>query len=171
MRSITRTAIYGAMGGLYGAAAMTVLRLAARRGGLVEKMVPQAMGEWLSHRLGVEPPGGATGHHVLDQSLHLGYGMAWGAAYGLARMGSRQRATLWRGGAFGGAIWALGLAGLLPLLRVARPAWRSTAAENVVNIGAHLAFGLAVQLLSEELAEQDDRRATTDAERFATRIG
>jgi hypothetical protein len=171
MRSLTRTAIYGAMGGLYGAAAMTVIRLAARRGGLVQKMVPQAMAEWLTHRLRVEPPGGPTGHHLLDQSLHLGYGMAWGAAYGLSRAGSAQRASLGHGAAFGGAIWALGLAVLLPMLRVARPAWRSTPAETAVNLGAHVVYGLAIQLLSEELADQRDRRATSDAERFATRVG
>jgi hypothetical protein len=166
-----RTAVYGAVGGLYGAAAMTVIRLAARRFGLVEKMVPQVTAEWLTHRIGVEPPGGATGHHLLDQSLHVGYGMAWGAVYGASRAGSRARASLGRGAGFGAAIWALGLAAVLPLLGVARPAWRSTPMESAVNVGAHVVFGLAVQLLSEELAHQHDRRATSDAERFATRVG
>jgi hypothetical protein len=58
-------------------------------------------------------------------------------------------------------------AGMPPFTRMA--GWPSHRLGGAT--GHHLLFGLAVQLPSEELAEQDDRRATTDAERLATRIG
>jgi hypothetical protein len=59
----------------------------------------------------------------------------------------------------------------LPSLKVARSAWRSGLRENATNIAAHLAYGLSVQLVTEELERQPNRQATTDAERHATRVG
>ena len=38
-------ALHGALGGIYGAAAMSILRLAARRAGVIDKMVPQVVEE------------------------------------------------------------------------------------------------------------------------------
>ena len=66
--------LLGAIGGAYGAAAMSVMRLGMHRAGLIDKMTPQVIEEWLVDRLDRSPPGGEIGHHVLDQLLHLGYG-------------------------------------------------------------------------------------------------
>jgi hypothetical protein len=84
-------ALAGAVGGLYGAAAMSVLRLALHRAGVIDKMVPQAVEEWLSDRLNIDPPGGKAGHHVADQLLHLAYGA------GLGALGAEQPSA-WRAG-------------------------------------------------------------------------
>ena len=51
----------GAVGGLYGAAAMSVLRLGLHRAGLMDKMVPQAVEEWISDRLNIDPPDRTAG--------------------------------------------------------------------------------------------------------------
>jgi hypothetical protein len=59
----------------------------------------------------------------------------------------------------------------LPQLKVARPAWRSGLSENATNVAAHVAYGLGVQLLAEELERRPGRRATSDAERHAARVG
>src|SRR5215470_1579606 len=73
--------LHGAIGGAHGAGAMSVLRLAMYRAGVIDKMVPQVTQEWMRDRTGVKRSGGnKTSHHVVDQLLQLGYGTALGAA-------------------------------------------------------------------------------------------
>jgi hypothetical protein len=62
--------------------------------------------------------------------------------------------ALWHGAALGLLVWLIGLAALFPLFGIGRPAWRSEPRENAVNLGAHLLFGLSVQIVAEELARQ-----------------
>ena len=148
-RGVATTAAAGAVGGIYGAAAMTVLRLAAQRAGLIDKMVPQVIEEALlgraHHRENTE-----GGHEVLNQLLHLGYGAAWGALVGPV-LGGRRRPRLWAGSAFGLGLWAVGLALLLPRHRSQkRGGWQATPLAQLVNAGAHLLFGTAVQLTAQE---------------------
>lgn len=164
-----RRMLLGALAGGNAAAAMLPLRLLARRAGLIDKTVPQAMEEWASERTGLEPPGGAAGHHALDQALHVGYGMAGGALYALALHGRGR--TAWRGPLFGLGVWAFGFLALVPALGAHRPAWRAAAAENAVNVLSHLAYGAIVALMLEEMSRQPDHRATSDAERRRTRVG
>lgn len=166
-----RLALYGALGALYGSGAMTLVRLGMRRAGLIDKPVPQAVEEWVSHELEAEPPGKSAGHFAAEQLLHLGYGLIWGALAAPALFAQRRRRTIGIGAILGLGTWAIGAAGLFPLLQIARPAWKSSAAENLSNIGAHVIFGLAVQLLSEEAARQGHRGATTDATRHTARVG
>ena len=161
----------GAVGGLYGAAAMSVLRLGLDRAGLIDKMVPQAVEEWISERLIIDPPGGQAGHHVADQLLHLAYGASLGALAGPMLSGREARGGLWRGAAFGLASWAFGMLVLVPALRVARPAWRAGPLENATNIAVHLVFGWAIQLVVEEPARQGKRGRSSDAERMGNRVG
>jgi hypothetical protein len=159
----------GAVAGLSGAASMNPLRLAARRVGLIEKMVPQAVEEWAASRAGVEPPGGRAGHHVADQLLHLGYGAAWGALYGLVAAPGGRR-TVPRGLLLGLAVWSAGFLGFVPLLGITRPAWRARPAEEAVNVAAHLVYGVVTALEADERLTQP-RRPTSDAERRATPTG
>jgi hypothetical protein len=84
-------------------------------------MVPQAVEEWMSDRLNIDPPGGTAGHHVADQLLHLAYGAGLGTLGGTMVSGHETRGGLWRGAAFGLASWAFGMLVLAPSLRVARP--------------------------------------------------
>lgn len=86
------TVLAGAVGGLYGAAAMSVLRLGLHRAGIIDKMVPQAAEEWISDRLNFDPPSGRAGHQVADQLLHLGYGAGLGALGGPMVSGRETRA-------------------------------------------------------------------------------
>ena len=166
----TRLALFGALGGLYGAGAMSVIRLTLHRAGVIDKMVPQAVEEWISHRLSSDPPGGKLGRQLTDQALHMAYGVTWGAlAAPLMVAGARQR-SLWSGGVFGAALWLLGTAVLFPWLRIARPVWKAGAGENVANLAAHLVYGTAVQLVAEELVRQKNRRRTSDEERRESKV-
>jgi len=167
--SVGHTAVCGAIGGIVGASCMTVMRTIAQRMGVIDKTVPQVMEEWAAERLDLEPPGGATGHHVTDQLLHFGYGMIWGALYG-AVAGTRPT-PLWVGGLFGLAQWAIGFFGFIPALQVHRPAHKATTAENLINISAHVVYGLTTALLTDELTEQTQRGPQPDSLRHAMRVG
>jgi hypothetical protein len=162
-----RLAFYGAVGASYGAGAMTLIRLGLRRAGLIDKMVPQAVTEWVSHELAVDPPD----HPAADQLLHLAYSITWGALAAPVLFGQRRRRSLGVGAAFGLGLWALGPLVLFPLFKVAPPAWKSSKAENLADIGTHLVYGLAVQLITEEFSRQGQPRATSDTERLLARVG
>lgn len=161
-------AIFGLLGGAAGAGAMSAVRAAARRAGWIDKTVPEAVEEWTAYRAGVSPPGGRPAHHLADQLLHAGYSMAWGAAWGAGA--GRQAGSILPGAAFGLGLWALGALAAFPLLRAARPAWRAGLAENAVNVGAHLLYGVVTALIAGDLAQPHDHRRTSDREREATRV-
>ena len=111
---VATAVLAGAVGGLYGVAAMSVLRLALHRAGLIDKMVPQVVEEWISDRLNTDPPGGQAGHHVADQLLHLGYGASLGALGGPMLSGREpavgcgaERPSGWRAGPSAWWFWSL----------------------------------------------------------------
>jgi hypothetical protein len=120
---------------------MVPLRHAARAAGLIDLPVPQAVGRWVRRR-------GAPRTRALDLALHLGYGAAWGVLLGLV---PHPRAR--HGAALGAVQWAIGFLGILPALRVTRPAWRASRAENAVNVTAHLIYGAITGLVAREVAE------------------
>jgi hypothetical protein len=161
--------IYGAIAGVNGAACMSVLRLAARQAGLIDKMPPQVVQEWLARRAGVEPPGGKVGHHVADHVVHLAISGTAGALYG-ALASRTGRASYASGVLYGIAVWAVGFAGLIPLLGIARSAAAAETRENVLNISAHAVYGAVLALMTQEMQRQH-RRRTWRGERFAARVG
>ena len=137
---VGRLAVYGALGALYGAGAMTLIRIGLIRAGLLDKMVPQAVTEWALAKMGVK----ASRHPASDQLVHLLYSTTWGGLVAPALFGGWRRRSLGVGGAFGLGLWALGPLALFPLLRIAPPAWKSSTTENLTDIGTHLIYGLAV---------------------------
>jgi hypothetical protein len=166
-----RVALFGALGALYGSGAMTLGRLVMRRAGHLDKTVPQTIEEWALHELDVPASGDGPRHFAVDQLLHVLYGMLLGAAASPALFAGRQRRPLWLGSTFGLATWAVGALGIFPLLRIARPAWKSSTAENLTNIATHVVFGLAVQILAEEAVRERFRGAASDTERHLARVG
>ena len=142
--------------GMLGAAAatgcMSVLRMGARRAGLIDMTPPQATKDRLAHWMGVAPRTAAE-QHLVDATVHAAVGLAGGVAY-RALVGDRGRARLAVGALFGLGVFALAFGLLAPRLGIARPPWRATAAENAVNVAAHLLYGTAMALVAGELAEQ-----------------
>jgi uncharacterized membrane protein YagU involved in acid resistance len=162
--------IYGAVAGSLAAACMTVIRMTARRRGVIEKTVPQAAVEWLSHRSGLGRDAHPVLHHLADQVLHLGYGAALGAGYAAATR-RRPRRAIARGLGYGFAAWVGGSWLLLPLLRAKQAAWRKGMSENAVDLLAHLVFGAATAIVADELSAQSERGPSSDMKRWATRVG
>jgi hypothetical protein len=151
--SIRSSLVHGALAGALGAATMTVLRMVAHRAGWIEAMVPQAVEVWAKDKSPLPWPRRVESHHVADQLLHLGYGAAAGSAYALSHPGS-QRGNPELAMGFGTALWVFGSFVLFPVLRIARPAWRATAREELVNLGAHLLFGAVTVYLLDEFERQ-----------------
>ncbi|MES1210204.1 MAG: DUF6789 family protein [Pseudomonadota bacterium] len=164
-----RRLVYGALGGMIGAACMTAVRLAARRRGLIDKTVSQTAEEWLAARANVPVPHEPALHHALDQALHFGYGGTLGLAYALAA--GRHPDGRGRGLAFGVATWFLGSWALMPALGAKRPPWRKSIAENAVDLAAHSLYGVVTALVAGEMQRQPDHRPTSDSHRFAVRSG
>jgi hypothetical protein len=161
---------YGAMAGVLAAASMTIIRMAARRRGIIEKTVPQTVEEWLASRAGVGAGAPPALHHLTDQVLHFGYGAFLGSFYGLSVRG-RTRTTLVRGAGYGMATWLFGSCIVMPLIRVKQAAWHKRASENAVDLISHLAYGVATALVAEELSVQSGRGPSSDSHRRAIKVG
>ncbi|MFL5304407.1 MAG: DUF6789 family protein [Polyangia bacterium] len=169
MSSNGRRLVYGALGGVVGAACMTAVRMAARRRGLIDKMVSQAAEEWLTAHADVPVPREPALHHALDQLLHFGYGGTLGLAYALAA--GRRPDGRGRGLAFGVAAWLLGSWALMPALGAKRPPWRKSLTENAVDLAAHSLYGVVTALVAGEMQRQPDHGPTSDSHRYAVRSG
>ena len=166
--------VYGAIAGSVAAACMTVIRMAARRRGIIEKTIPQALEERVAHWSGLGRGAHPVLHHLADQMMHVGYGATLGVGYALVtqrRTGGRSPHGVARGVAYGVATWFAGSWLLLPALRAKQAAWRKRASENAVDLLAHLVFGAATAIVSEELSTQSNRGPTSDSARRATRVG
>jgi hypothetical protein len=144
--------VRGLLGAAAGTACMSVLRMAARRTGLIDLTPPQATKSRLAAWTGLEPASQA-GHHLADAAVHLAVGLGGGAVYGAA-LGARSRPSLLGGLLFGAGVWTIAFGVLAPWLGVSRSPRRSTAAENAVNLAAHLLYGVSTALVAGELAEQ-----------------
>lgn len=159
--------VHGALAGALAAATMTVFRMAAHRAGWIQAMVPQAVEVWVKQRAGLARPRAAATHHVADQLLHLGYGAACGGLYALARR-RRGAATPVQGLELGTSLWAFSSLVLFPALKIARPLWRATPREELVNFSAHALYGAVTVYLIEELEKQ---RRTQPRTNLAMRLG
>lgn len=168
--SLAQDVFYGALAGTIGAASMMPLRLGARRLGLVQKTIPQAIEEALAARAGVPRGSPRELHHAADQLLHLGFGAALGVAFGLATHRKRSGA-LTRGIGFGVASWLFGAGVVVPALGAARPLWRARPLEQLVNLAAHVVYGISTALVSDELALQGNHHPSPDEERHRQRVG
>ena len=162
--------IYWAVSGSLAAACMTVIRMAARRHGIIDKTVPQAAEEWLADRTGMGRGAHPVVHHLVDQGMHLMYGAALGVGYAVATR-KRRRLTLAHGLGYGLATWFTGSRMLLPLLGAKQPPGRKRRSENAVDLLAHLAFGAATAIVSEQFSMQSNRGPSSDVERRNARVG
>lgn len=160
MRKTQQLLVHGALAGALGAACMTALRMAAHRAGWLEVMVPQAVEVWARDETRFRRSRDTASHHVADQLLHVGYGGAAGAAYA-ALVRRRARASPGRALGFGGALWAFGSLVLFPALRIARPLWRASPREELVNFGAHALYGAVTVYLLDELERQRSTQPKT----------
>ena len=134
-------ALRGMTAGLVAAGVMSAVRLMAHRAGLIDRTVPQVLQERAG---GVDPSGGAAGHQLAAEAIHLAVSLAAGATLGAITARPRLRT----GVVYGLAIWVVEALGLLPALRVRR------VAGSAVDAVAHGVFGATVALAMRELTAQ-----------------
>lgn len=150
--SRARAVLRGAIGGAAGAACMTVLRMGARRAGLIDVTTPQATRQRMAAWLGRDADRPES-RQLLDSLLHAGVGVTGGALHG-ALVGDDRRPGLLGGALFGLGVWAVGLGIVASQLGIARSPRRATRAETLVNVAAHVLYGTATALVAGELADQ-----------------
>lgn len=166
----SRALAYGAFSAIIGASCMTVVRSAARRLGLIEKMVPQVIEERLVSGTRLPERGAARFDRLGDQLLHLAYGAALGGAYGLA-LRRRDSESMLAGVALGVGTWLFGSGVLLPAIGASRPIVRRSLTENAVDALAHLSFGVATEIVRSDLLSHSAARDVRGAPRRDAKTG
>jgi uncharacterized membrane protein YagU involved in acid resistance len=79
---------------------------------------------------------------LLTNAMHWLYGTALGAVYGLVQ-GTIRANPLAHGLVFGGGVWALSYAQLVPM-GIYEPPWRHPAKSLAVDLSYHLVYGVGV---------------------------
>jgi hypothetical protein len=83
------------------------------------------------------PPSSAR---LVNNVTHWGYGLFWGAQYGVVAASTRRRPL--PGPTFGTVVWLSGYV-VLPLAKLYQPIWEYDAKTLVKDWSGHLAFGTA----------------------------
>jgi uncharacterized membrane protein YagU involved in acid resistance len=161
--------IHGALAGGIAAASMTVLRMLAHRRGWIQAMVPQAMEVWAKEKTPLLRHRSAATHHVADQLLHLGYGALAGGTYAVAT--PKKHAALAHGLELGTGLWAFASMVLFPALGIARPLWRATPREELVNWSAHALYGAVTVYLLDEFERQKHTQPRSRLQMRHSRVG
>jgi uncharacterized membrane protein YagU involved in acid resistance len=93
------------------------------------------------------------GRQAATMAAHFGYGAATGALYALVAL----RSGLVTGAAYGVLVWVVSYFGIMPGLRILRPAHGHPGRRNALMIAAHLVWGstLARTLRDLEFAERE----------------
>jgi hypothetical protein len=137
----------GAVAGLVGTGVMVAMRLFDQK--YAPTTMPEARedpGQFIVRRTesatglpGYLPKPAEVGGGVL---LSTSYGILAGALYAKVRGHRRSTSALLDGGFIGMALYLLGYAGWLPLLRLTRPIWKQHFPEIAGEALRHVAFGI-----------------------------
>jgi uncharacterized membrane protein YagU involved in acid resistance len=152
---ITNRLLIGALAGIAGTFAMTAAARAMHRRlpaperyplpprEIIEGMLPRAPNQWAEER----------GRQTTTLAAHFGYGAATGALYALFR----PRGGILPGAAYGLLVWTVSYFGIMPGLRILKPAFAHPGRRNALMITAHLIWGstMARTLRELELAAQE----------------
>ena len=152
---ITNRLLIGALAGIAGTFAMTAAARAMHHRlpaperyplpprEIIEGMLPGVPKDWAEER----------GRQTTTLAAHFAYGAATGALYALFR----PKGDILPGAAYGLLVWTVSYFGIMPGLRILKPAFAHPGRRNALMIVAHLVWGSTmVSTLRElELAEQE----------------
>ena len=136
----------GALAGLAGTTAMSVVMLAARKTGRMGKLPPERVTEAGLRVLRVQAS--ERSENALSTAAHLGYGATVGALFAAA--GSTVRLPLpapVTGALYGLAVWAAGYAGWMPALGIMPPPHRDRPDRQTAMVLSHLVYGAVLGAL------------------------
>jgi uncharacterized membrane protein YagU involved in acid resistance len=147
--SATNRILLGALAGIAATCAMTAAARAMHRRLPAPERYPLPPREIVESRLPVTP--GRTldehGRQTATIAAHFGYGAATGALYALAM----PRGSILSGAAYGVLVWVVSYFGIMPGLRILRPAPDHPGRRNALMIAAHLVWGSALARTLREL--------------------
>lgn len=161
--------LLGALAGIAGTFAMTAAARAMHRRLPAEERYPLPPREIIEGALpeAGEDGLGEHGRRHATLAAHFGYGAATGALYALAGPGGR----ILQGAAYGVLVWTVSYFGIMPGLRILRPAHDHPLRRNSLMIVAHLLWGgtMALALRELELAEREVLAGATAPDRARAR--
>jgi uncharacterized membrane protein YagU involved in acid resistance len=169
--SATNRLLLGALAGIAGTFAMTAAARAMHRRLPRSERYPLPPREIIEGAL--PPPAKRTLDEARRQSAtlaaHFGYGAATGMLYALLR----PRGSVLPGAAYGLLVWTVSYFGIMPGLRILRPADDHPLRRNWLMIAAHLVWGstMASTLRELELAEQEIFASDIAPDRIPSRSG
>jgi uncharacterized membrane protein YagU involved in acid resistance len=147
--------LLGALAGIAGTFAMTAAARAMHRRLPAAERYPLPPREIIEGALPVGMQGALEEHERQAATIaaHFGYGAATGALYALLE----SRGGALRGAAYGVLVWTVSYFGIMPALRILRPAHDHPLRRNELMIVAHLVWGstMAAALRELQLAEQE----------------
>jgi uncharacterized membrane protein YagU involved in acid resistance len=148
--------LLGALAGIAGTFAMTAAVRAMHRRLPAAERYPLPPREIIEGGLPAATKRSLEEHGRQSATLaaHFGYGAATGALYALVR----PRGGILPGAAYGVLVWTVSYFGIMPGLRILRPAHEHPGRRNALMIAAHLVWGSTMALTLQELerAERED---------------
>lgn len=152
--SATNRILLGALAGVAATCAMTAAARAMHRRLPAPERYPLPPREIVESGLPAAVRGTLDEHgrQTATIAAHFGYGAATGALYALLR----PRGGLLSGAAYGVLVWVVSYFGIMPGLRILRPAHDHPGRRDALMIAAHLVWGstLARTLRDLEFAER-----------------
>lgn len=149
--SNTRRAVFGALAGVAGGLAMTLMVQKVAPRVLPEEMRPDGFApkkavEWTEEETG-RPEALSEGQEMKVAMVgHLGYSAAAGAVYGLAREEVRSVPTPLAGAALGLALWVLSFEGWMPAVGIMERTTEKPMKKWPAPIMGHVLFGVVTAL-------------------------
>ncbi len=137
----TRRALAGALGGAAGTLALSGLREAWSRVGMVFETAPMQVVD-RAEELGLVKLSSPGARRFLTAAAHVAYGVGTGTAFGLLRRergGAAEEVAV--GSALGILAWGAGWASWLPLTGVHRAPWTERTPKVLLPVLDHAVFG------------------------------
>jgi hypothetical protein len=142
----------GALAGLVATVALTGLRKAWAKLGLVFETAPMQVVDRMEE-VGIVDDPSPVGRRLLTVFAHFAYGAGTGAAFGLLRS---EKGTPTDEAAVGSALgvlaWGAGWSSWLPLTGVHRPPWAQKTPRVLLPVVDHAVFGAAWGLVNLALS-------------------
>lgn len=149
-----RSSTAGAVGGLIAGAVTSGVMFIGRDAGWLQPTLAHATQDWLDETFATRRRFGEDGTELIEQAGHYAGSLGLGAAYGAVRP-YVPLPGLVSGALFGAAVYAFGVAGVLPELGITRGEPHEAPGVSTERFATHLLFGAVMGLVADAL---NDRR-------------
>ena len=148
-----RSATAGALGGLIAGAVTSGVMLIGRDAGWLRPTLSHNTQDWLDERFGARARFGEDGTELIEQAGHYAASLGFGAAYGAFRPYVPVPGVV-SGALFGAALYAFGVAGVLPELGVTKGEPNEEPGVSTERFLTHLFYGAVMGLVADGLNDR-----------------